>query len=90
MENCIWGILEDTRLATGHIALLFAVLFIQSQKDKRLSRKKIMHYSKIKSIATYHRYINDLKRIGYITYMPSYDPRRKTFIKICKPQKQNN
>lgn len=41
-----------------------------------------MPASKIKSNATYHKCINELKDFGYIKYIPSYDPYKKTQISI--------
>ncbi|HEX2534000.1 MAG TPA: hypothetical protein VHK69_09710 [Chitinophagaceae bacterium] len=38
--------------------------------------------TKISSVATYHKYINDLVHVGFIQYSPSYHPGQKTKITL--------
>ncbi|MDF2855223.1 MAG: hypothetical protein K0Q87_1074 [Neobacillus sp.] len=33
-----------------------------------------MHFSRIKSIATYHKCLSDLVLYGYVDYIPSWHP----------------
>lgn len=47
-----------------------------------ISRSDIMADSKIASIATYHKCIVDLTKLGFITYQPSYNPHSGTAISI--------
>jgi hypothetical protein len=40
----------------------------------RVTRRKVMDHSRISSIATYHKKINELEAWGYIKYAPSFHP----------------
>ena len=42
----------------------------------RQNRRTLMAFSKIASIATYHKCIRELDAFGYIRYQPSFDPKR--------------
>ena len=69
---------KDERLMATHISL-FTALFVQCQRNGFISpfpvtRKELMGYSRIASIATYHKCIRELDEYGYIRYQPSYDP----------------
>jgi len=69
----------DGRLNTTHISL-FSALFIQWQRGGfkspfSVTRKTLMAFSRIASIATYHRCIKELDNYGYIRYQPSYHPK---------------
>lgn len=69
---------KDQRLMATHISL-FTALFVQWQRNGFISpfpvtRKELMGYSRIASIATYHKCIRELDEYGYIRYQPSYDP----------------
>ena len=39
-----------------------------------ISRRKVMQFSHINSIVTYHKCIKELQKFGYIQYFPSYHP----------------
>lgn len=41
----------------------------------QITRKKVMKYSGIRSIVTYHKCISDLKDRGMVEYHPSYHPK---------------
>jgi hypothetical protein len=41
-----------------------------------VTRRTLMAFSKIASIATYHKCIRELDAFGYIRYEPSFDPKR--------------
>ena len=83
--------LED-RFYSSHISLLMA-LFYYSDSDApemsfQVSRPKLLRFSRIRSIATYHKNIKDLVDFGYIEYTPSWHPQRGTQVRlIVKPAK---
>jgi hypothetical protein len=69
---------KDQRLMATHISL-FTALFVQWQRNDFIrpfpvTRKELMGYSRIASIATYHKCIRELDKYGYISYQPSYHP----------------
>ncbi|WP_435404587.1 hypothetical protein [Mucilaginibacter flavus] len=70
---------KDNRLLPTHLGL-FTGLFICWQRNGFVSpfgvtRKTLMAFSKVASIATYHKCIKELDEYGYIHYEPSYHPR---------------
>jgi hypothetical protein len=70
---------KDERLNATHVSL-FTGLFVHWQRSGFVSpfaitRKTLMAYSKIASIATYHKCIRELDAYGYISYDPSYHPK---------------
>ncbi|MGN6637691.1 MAG: hypothetical protein ACTHJ8_02190 [Mucilaginibacter sp.] len=70
---------KDIRLNATHISL-FTGLFVHWRRSGFISpfpitRKTLMAYSKIASIATYHKCIRELDACGYISYQPSYHPK---------------
>ncbi len=69
----------DGRLNTTHVSL-FSALFVQWQRAGfkspfSVTRKTLMAFSRIASIATYHKCIKELDEYGYIRYQPSYHPK---------------
>jgi hypothetical protein len=71
-------IVKDRRLHGSHVSL-YAALFVcyrQSgyQNPFPITRKTVMGFSKVASIATYHKCMRQLNEYGYIRYKPSYDP----------------
>lgn len=76
----------DERLLPSHISLFIAIFFYSDQEKPNalfsVSRKKLMRFSRIKSIVTYHKCIRELVAYGYITYQPSYDPFRASMISM--------
>jgi hypothetical protein len=71
---------NDSRLIATHVSL-FTGLFVHWQRNAFVSpfpvtRRTLMAFSKIASIATYHKCIRELDAFGYIRYQPSYDPKR--------------
>jgi hypothetical protein len=75
---------KDQHLYATHISL-FTAIFVCFQRDGFISpfsvnRRELMAFSKIASIATYHKCIRELDRHGYIGYQPSYDPVRGSLI----------
>jgi hypothetical protein len=70
---------KDERLNATHISL-FSGLFVHWQRSGfvspfQVTRKALMAFSKIASIATYHKCMKELDEYGYIRYQPSYHPR---------------
>jgi len=68
----------DHRLLATHVSL-FTALFVCWQRSGfsnpfAVTRKTLMTFSKIASIATYHKCIRELDGYGYIRYQSSYHP----------------
>ena len=85
---------DDSRLRAVHICLYAAISFHcmkASQKQIQISRRRLMRYARIKSIATYHSCIRDLARYGHIDYHPSFHPLRASrIVLIGQDQKSLN
>ena len=76
---------NDNRMQPSHVSL-FMAMFYYSPDDApegffKVSRKKLMCFSRIKS-ATYHKCIRELVAYGYIIYQPSYDPYRASMVSL--------
>jgi hypothetical protein len=70
---------KDQRLLATHISL-YTALFICWQRQGfaqpfAVCRRELMGFSKIASIATYHKCIKELDEYDYIHYQPSYHPK---------------
>lgn len=69
---------SDDRLMPTHVSLFTALLICWRQEGYanpfNVTRKTLMGYAKIASIATYHKCIRELDGYGYIRYRPSYHP----------------
>ena len=80
--HCFGSYLEhvakDNRLLPSHIGLFMAMFYYHEKGHPgdyfHSSRKKLMHFSRIKSIATYHKCLSDLVLYGYVDYIPSWHP----------------
>ena len=76
----------DERLFPSHISLFMALFYFSSGEHPgvpfQVSRPKLMRFSRIRSIATYHKNITDLTNYGYIEYSPSWHPQRGTQIRL--------
>lgn len=75
---------QDQRLAAVHVSL-FTALFIQWQRNEFVSpfpvtRRELMAYSKIASVATYHKCIRELDAFAYIIYQPSFHPQKGSLV----------
>jgi hypothetical protein len=71
---------KDDRLNATHLSL-FTGLIVHWQRSGfaspfAITRKAMMAFSKIASIATYHKCIKELDAYGYINYQPSYHPKQ--------------
>lgn len=86
LSICFERIVSDDRLFPSHISLFMALFYFSNFGDLNLpfqvSRSKLMRFSSIKSIATYHKNIKELKNYGYIDYKPSWHPQKGTQVKI--------
>lgn len=78
LSDFINRVASDERLGPSHIALYFALchLWIVSKFQRRyhVSRRQLMISSRIRSLATYHKTMDDLTDLGYVKYRPSYHP----------------
>jgi len=75
---------KDTRLLATHISLCSA-LFACWQKNDFISpfpvtRKQLMAFSRIASVATYHKFIKELGEYKYIRYQPSFNPKKGSLV----------
>lgn len=77
---------KDNRLLPSHISLFTAMVHCSKNIDKKtffkISRKRLMLFSRIKSIATYHKCMADLVAYDYVIYHPSFDPYRASRVMI--------
>lgn len=77
---------SDQRLFPTHISLFMALFYYSSSEHPampfQVSRPKLMRFSRIRSIATYHKNIKDLIKYGYIEYKPSWHPIKGTQIRL--------
>ncbi|WP_342648235.1 hypothetical protein [Mucilaginibacter sp. CSA2-8R] len=78
----------DSRMLATHVSL-FTGLFVCWQRSGfqipfTITRKTLMAYSRIASIATYHKCIKELDELGYIRYQPSYHPRLGSLVWLPK------
>ena len=83
-SKLVWRMGKDQRLMATHISL-FTALFVRWQRNDFVSpfpvtRKELMGYSRIASIATYHKCIRELDGYGYVRYQPSYDPAKGSLV----------
>ncbi|NOT74415.1 MAG: hypothetical protein HOP08_05760 [Cyclobacteriaceae bacterium] len=96
----IHKMVTDERLKPVHLSLSMALChsWIESQFERRyrVSRKRLMIASHIRSKATYHKAIKELQQLGYLKYSPSYHPLKGSQITILidakpmeNPVKQN-
>ena len=78
---------NDERLLPSHISLFIALFYYSPDtpcQHFQVSRRKLMRFSRIKSIATYHKCIKELVAYGYVNYQPSYDPYRASRVSLVK------
>ena len=83
-SNRIRQIGQDSRMLASHVSL-FTTLFSCYQQNCfqnpfPITRKTVMGFSKISSIATYHKCIKDLDDYGYISYHPSFHPGKGSLV----------
>lgn len=78
----------DEKLLPSHLSLFMAIFYYSPQENPyaqfRVTRKKLMHFSKISSKTTYHKCMQELVCLGYILYEPSFDTYQASRITILK------
>jgi hypothetical protein len=79
-------IADDPRVTVWHISLYTCMLNLWEQngfqKQVKVSRKLLMAGAHFGSITTYHKCIIQLKDLGYILYVPTYDSYQGSVIEI--------
>jgi hypothetical protein len=80
---------KDKSLFATHISLL-AALFVFWQRNGfkspfNVNRKELMAFSKIASIATYHKCMRELDSRDYIKYAPSFHPKTGSLVYWLSP-----
>lgn len=83
---------KDTSVLATHVSL-FTALFVCWQRSGYerpfpVNRRELMAFSKIASVATYHKCIRELDEKGYVHYMPSYHPKNGSRISWPEPALQ--
>ena len=75
---------NDPRIGASHISLYCAILNLSIgygiDEAVLVVSSELMKCAKISGVATYHKCIRDLNSFGYITYMPSFNHRKKSKI----------
>ena len=86
LYNLYLRVAEDPRLNVWQVSLFSFILTLWQQegfKDQiKISRKKLMTGAHFGSITTYHKCINQLQELKYITYQPTYDSCKGSMIKV--------
>jgi len=82
IEAVLKRAIEDERLTSVQLAFITS-LYHLSKEDGfsnpiKVTRKKVMRASKIKSFATYHKINILVENMGFIKYSPSNNPQRNT------------
>ena len=87
MNNGPWknipALLRDCRITAVHLAVYLAFDLWQKQGCENkvyISRGAVMHLAKIRSFPTYHKHIEQLQLMDYISYLPSYHPGMGTLV----------
>jgi hypothetical protein len=79
-------LVSDLRIKPVHLAVALAICQQWANNRGKLSfqisRRLIMGASHIRSKATYHRVVKDLRHWGYLRYKPSYHPKNASVITI--------
>ncbi len=69
---------DDGRLLPTHIGLVAALFHHHDcgnpNNHFHASRRKLMRFSRIRSIATYHKCLSELVAYGYLEYRSSWHP----------------
>ena len=91
---------HDESLNPTHISLyvsLFQCWNLNRFKNPiSISRSEVMRISKISAFATYHKCIKDLHNLGYLKYIPSYNPFKGSLVYLLdfepvqKPVQESN
>ncbi|MDV4042979.1 hypothetical protein CMT37_09085 [Elizabethkingia anophelis] len=77
---------NDHRLNVWHLALLSALApfaYLQNETNAiGVSGRKLMQYSHIETLLTYHKYFKQLQELGYIKYIPCYHSGYRSIIEL--------
>jgi hypothetical protein len=77
---------SDTSFFSSHISLVMALFYYSDseapQMPFQVSRPKLMRFSRIRSVATYHKNMRDLVDGGYIEYTPSWHPQKGSMVRF--------
>ena len=78
LSNLYSAIIKDNRITVHHLCLYMGLCYWWTQNKCQnpvaITRKIVMDVAKIKSIASYHKFMKELEEFGYIKYCPSYHP----------------
>lgn len=81
---------SDSRLLSTHISILTAIFICWQHNQFRepfsVTRRKLMAFSKVASVATYHKCMRELIAYGYVKYQPSYHPRNGSLVWWSEPE----
>lgn len=76
----------DKRVNIWHMGTYLALLHLFNQNNQTnpitISRRTLMPLARIKAAPSYHKYLGDLVRFGYIHYHPSYHPKQASKVSI--------
>lgn len=79
---------NNEHIKVFHVALYMALVAAWSRNQFNnpfyITRREIMQEARIHALATYHKCMKDLIRLGYITYLPSYHPAHGSQVEINK------
>lgn len=85
---------EDDRLLPSHVGLIMALFYYHNSKKPveffHASRRQLMRFSRIRSIATYHKCLSELVRYGYVEYIPSWHPIKASTFRFIEVTKGDN
>ena len=77
-------VVDDEKLNPTHISMYVALFQFWNacrfQNPISISRNELMKVSKISSKATYHKCMKELHNLGYLKYMPSYNPYKGSLV----------
>jgi len=77
---------NDSRLLPTHIGLVAALFHHHDYDDShgyfQASRSRLMRFSRIRSIATYHKCLSELVAYGYVKYRPSWHPTKGSMFRL--------
>jgi hypothetical protein len=86
-------IADDPNVSVWHMTIYTCLLnlWLESgfQKQIKVTRKLLMSKAHIRSTSTYHKCMNHLTELGYITYIPTYDSYTGSKIEIMSANHQN-
>lgn len=72
------SISSDPTIRPTHVSIYGALLHLYNLNGFRnpvnIYRKEVMRLAKISGFATFHKCITYLKLLGYVEYLPSYEP----------------